>query len=189
MFCYFIGKPWKKLYFWTSPGRRQAEEPPRVAVDVSAQSKGRPWLHLSAPRWWYERSTTDGATGAWVRKVIFELKFHVLWWFLSPLSLRLLLLILSYVLLYVLYFLLYALLYIYNVCVCVCVFLLLVLLGSHVSWPMIQCPDHHLLDEGPIVGIFRKPLYQNIRWTWFLYLLQTFPCTNPLNTNDTWWKT
>jgi hypothetical protein len=100
MFCYFIGKPWKKLYFWTSPGRRQAEEPPRVAVDVSAQSKGRPWLHLSAPRWWYERSTTDGATGAWVRKVIFELKFHVLGWFLSPLSL--LLLIFSYVLLYVL---------------------------------------------------------------------------------------
>lgn len=53
----------------------------------------------------------------------------------------------------------------YYICVRVCVFLLLVLWGSHVSWPMIQCPDHHLLDEGRIVGIFRKPLYQNIRWT------------------------
>jgi hypothetical protein len=101
-------------------------------------------------------------------------------------------LIFSYVLLYVLlYVSLYVLLY--AICFIIyvwgCVFLLLVLLGSHVSWPMIQCPDHHLLDEGRIVGIFRKPLYQNIRWKWFLYLLQTFPCTNPLNTNDTWWKT
>ena len=139
MFCYFMGKPWrKKNYFWTSPGRRQAEEPPRVAVDVSAQSKGRPWLHLSAPRWWYERSTTDGATGAWVRKVIFELKFHVLWWFVSPLSLLYIYIlifsyVLSYVLLYVLlnvlsYVVSYGLLY-----MCACVFSSFLSSWAHMS--------------------------------------------------------